>query len=136
MNDGNHYPDEKKQLILLKVHKRKSLRQEHYLLYEKDYRQNNYKRIISLDEFANDKFKALKDEKADIDNILYQRYLHNALTEALDSLPVIERQLLKNAFFTMMLSEKHMRNSEKNIICPKVLIITSYAEFYANYAHF
>ena len=65
MNDGNHYPDEKKQLILLKAHKRKSWRQEHYLLYEKDYRQNNCKRIISLDEFANDKFKALKDEKAE-----------------------------------------------------------------------
>lgn len=136
MNDGNHYPDEQKQLILLKAHKRKSWRQEHYLLYEKDYRQNNCKRIISLDEFANDKVKALKDEKADIDNILYQRYLHNALTEALDSLPVIERQIIEECFFTMMLSEKHMRNSAKSIICPKVLIITSYAEFYANYAHF
>ena len=57
------------------------------------------KRIISLDEFANDKVKALKDEKADIDNILYQRYLHNALTEALDSLPVIERQIIEECFF-------------------------------------
>ena len=86
VNDGNHYPDEQKQLILLKAHKRKSWRQEHYLLYEKDYRQNNCKRIISLDEFAND-------------NILYQRYLHNALTEALDSLPVIERQIIEECFF-------------------------------------
>lgn len=99
VNNGNHYPDEQKQLILLKAHKRKSWRQEHYLLYEKDYRQNNCKRIISLDEFANDKVKALKDEKADIDNILYQRYLHNALTEALDSLPVIERQIIEECFF-------------------------------------
>ena len=52
-----------------------------------------------MDEFANDKVKALKDEKADIDNILYQRYLHNALTEALDSLPVIERQIIEECFF-------------------------------------
>lgn len=98
MDSNNGHPDEDKQLILLKTHKRKAWRQEHYLFYEKDYKRNNCKRVISLDEF-NDKTKSVIDNDADINNILSEKNLHNSLITALMELSAIERQIIDECFF-------------------------------------
>ena len=98
INNPDH--NEQNQIILLKAYKRKTKRQERYLLYEKDYR-HNHKRIISFDEgvIDIDKSRMLADEKSDINYVLSQRELHKTLLNALDSLSMAERTIIDECFF-------------------------------------
>lgn len=88
-------PDDK---ALLKAYKRKAWRQEHYLLFEKEYRRNHCRRVISFDEF-NDKTKILIDKNSEIDKIIFQREMHKVLMAALMELSAVERQIIDECFF-------------------------------------
>lgn len=95
-NNSNNADD--KQLILLKAYKRQTARQEKYLLFEKDYRSNKCRSILSLDDI-NDKNINQVDNSADINSVINKNNLHKALMTALQKLSVIERQIIDECFF-------------------------------------
>ena len=66
-NNSNNADD--KQLILLKAYKRQTARQEKYLLFEKDYRSNKCRSILSLNDI-NDKNINQVDNSADINSVI------------------------------------------------------------------
>ncbi len=97
MNSENTNYDES-EIILLKAHKKKSQRQEHYLLREKAFRRKNPPKILSLNQF-NDKADVSIDRDYSITEIIQKKNLHKSLMIALSELSEIEMQIIDECFF-------------------------------------